>query len=227
MGHCIYCKKDSSGSIDRPHIVPEAFLRNDTTLPVGVECDQCNKYASKIEQAFVHHNRIWVPIMILGAPGKGGKLRKRLGFYKARGEKGHLTFRFPHSWIRIGETGSYVQAPNPPEFDSLNFNKCLGHIALNYIAWKLGWDEALNTKYDGLRRFVRYGNRGETWPYGQVSFDDMGFRRTLTLGFADNAPGQIIRFRSYIDDFYIDPLNKGLLENYIMSKEGRERLYFP
>jgi hypothetical protein len=73
MGNRIDCRKDSSSSVDKLHIVPEAFMRNDTALPVGTECDECNRHASKLEQAFIHHNRIWVPIMALQVPGKKGK----------------------------------------------------------------------------------------------------------------------------------------------------------
>ena len=71
---CIYCLKDSSASKSRPHIIPECFLANNVTLPIGAECDNCNLAASQLEKAFLHHNRIWVPIMILGALGKGGRL---------------------------------------------------------------------------------------------------------------------------------------------------------
>jgi len=40
-------------------------------------------------------------------------------------------------------------------------------------------------------------------------------------------PGLIIRLESYIDDFFIDPLNEGHLKAYVLQQEeGKERLYF-
>jgi hypothetical protein len=83
MGFCIYCLKDSSSSQQRAHIVPESFLRNDVTLEPGTECDECNNFAASLEQAFVYHNRLWTKIMILRAPGKMGKKRKRMAHYTA------------------------------------------------------------------------------------------------------------------------------------------------
>jgi hypothetical protein len=227
MRICIYCKQESSNSKDRAHIVPEAFIRNDVTLALGVECDSCNHYASKLETAFVHHNRIWVPIMVLQIPGKAGKIRKRLGFYAAGNEKGTIKVRFPEDWLHRREDGSYyVQFPDPPQFDDLNFRRCLGHISLNYIAWKFGWNVALESRFDQVRRFVRYGNRNRMIPYGQLSFDDSEIRRTLRVGWEPAAPGLTIRIQSYIDDFFFDALNTGLLGEWINSQEAREKFFW-
>ncbi|MEE9337040.1 MAG: hypothetical protein V3U87_03100 [Methylococcaceae bacterium] len=226
MGICIYCRKDSSNSIEKPHIIPEGFMKNDITLPIGVECDGCNNYASKLEQSFIHHNRIWVPIMFLQAPGKSGKIRKNLGFYKAGEEKGKVTFSFPEKWVTKDTNGIHVQSPNPKEFNELKFRRCLGHITLNYIAWKLGWNVALESRFDNLRQFVRYGSREKMWPYGQVSFEDMKFRTKLSIGLMEEACGLIVRIESYIDDFFIDPLNEGHLEKFVNKQDGKECHYF-
>ena len=118
MGICIYCRKDSSNRIEKPHIMPEAFMKNDITLPIGVECDKCNNYASKLEQSFIHHNRIWVSIMILQVPGK---IRKNLGFYKAGEEKGKVIFTSPEKWVTKVTNGIHVKSPNPKEFNELKF----------------------------------------------------------------------------------------------------------
>lgn len=226
MGYCIYCQNDSSSSVSTPHIVPEAFISNDTTLAVGVECDECNSYASQLENAFIHHNRIWIPIMAMQVPGKSGKIREKLGFYRKGKEKGKIIFTFRKEWINDDDNGRHIQSPNPSEFDELKFRRCLGHITLNYIAWKLGWAVALEPRFDRLRRFVRYGNRYSMWPYGQVSFEDIKFRKKLSLGLVDCSPGLFVRLESYIDDFYVDPLNEGGLEDWVTMQEGKECLYF-
>jgi hypothetical protein len=48
---CIFCKKDSSSSRSREHIVPESLGNTRNVLPPGVVCDRCNNYfASKVER---------------------------------------------------------------------------------------------------------------------------------------------------------------------------------
>jgi len=154
-------------------------MRNDTTLEVGTECDNCNSHAAKLEQAFIHHNRILVPIMGLQVPGKHGKVRKKLGSYRIGEKKGEVIQSVKPEWVRKTPNGIHIQSPSPPKYDQLKFRRCLGHIALNYVAWKFGWDVALENRFDPLRKFVRYGMRNKMWPYGQISFDDMKPRKKL------------------------------------------------
>jgi len=63
------------------------------------------------------------------------------------------------------------------------------------------------------------------WPYGQVSHDDSQPRRKLEIGLASDAPGLTIRLKSYIDDFYIDPLKSSELESWLGQCSGQETLY--
>ena len=48
-----------------PRVFAEVYARR-------VECDECNSYAAQLENALVHHNRIWIPLLALRVPGKGG-----------------------------------------------------------------------------------------------------------------------------------------------------------
>lgn len=226
MAICIYCRKDSSASRSKAHVVPEAFLRNDVTLPLGAECDACNRYASQLEQAFIHHNRIWTQIMMLRAPGKRGKKRKRMSHYSADDERGVMAIHYRGSWIEEFEGKRRIVFPDPSEFDESKFRRCLGHISLNYIAWKFGWEVALESRFDPLRTYVRYGSQTIKWPYGQVSYEDSQPRKNLTIGWEPAAPGLTVKFESYIDDFYIDTLNTGELKEWVSSLEGNKVLYF-
>lgn len=226
MGICIYCRKDSSASRSKAHIVPEAFLRNDVTLPLGAECDACNGYASQLEHAFVHHNRIWTQIMMLRVPGKRGKKRKRMSYYSVDDERRVMTIQFRDSWVKEVEGKRQVVFPDPSEFDESKFRRCLGHIALNYIAWKFGWEMALEKRFDPLRTYVRYGAQTIKWAYGQVSYEDSQPRKKLNIGWEPAAPGLTVKFESYIDDFYVDALNTGELEGWVSSLKGKEVLYF-
>ena len=48
---CIFCKRDSTGSRSKEHIIPESLGNEEHILPPGVVCDACNNYfASSIEQ---------------------------------------------------------------------------------------------------------------------------------------------------------------------------------
>lgn len=226
MSTCIYCRKDSSASRSKAHIVPEAFLQNEVTLPVGAECDACNGFASQLEQAFIHHNRIWTQIMMLRAPGKDGKKRKRMSHYTADDERRVMTVQFRDSWIKEFEGKRQIVFPDPVEYDESKFRRCLGHIAMNYVAWKFGWDVALEGRFDPLRKYVRYGSRPMKWPYGQVSYEDSEPRKKLNIGWEPSAPGLTVRLQSYIDDFYIDTLNTGELEAWVAACEGKEVHYF-
>ncbi len=225
MGFCIYCLRDSSSSRHRAHIVPESFLQNDVTLELGTECDECNNFASNLEKAFIYHNRIWTQIMITRVPGKNGKRRKRMSHYTADDKGKILMIRYRPEWLQETDGEQKVFLPNPSEYNDSKFRRCLGHISLNYIAWKFGWQVALESRFNELRRYVRYSSRGKKWPYGQVSHDDSQPRRKLGIGLAPGAPGLIIRFESYIDDFYFDPLKTGELEAWIAQCNGKETLY--
>lgn len=200
-------------------------MRNDTLLPLGVECDSCNSYASKLENSFMHHNRIWVPIMLHRIPGKGGKLRKKIGHYRANEEKEIITVTFKENWI-INEDGKRkLIFPDPSEFCGLKFRRALYHIAFNYVAWKFGWKSALEQKFDEVRRYVRYPKINEKWPYGQVGYDENNIRKKLEITWLQDAPGLTVRFESYADDFFIDVLNTGKLKEWLSINYDLNYLY--
>lgn len=64
------------------------------------------------------------------------------------------------------------------------------------------------------------------WPYGQVSYENFYPRRKLCIRWEPDAPGLTVRFESYIDDFYVDTINTGGLDEWISSLKGKEVLYF-
>jgi len=52
---CIFCKRDSTGSRSREHIIPESLGNTTAILPPGVVCDSCNNYFSReIEGPFLN-----------------------------------------------------------------------------------------------------------------------------------------------------------------------------
>lgn len=164
--------------------------------------------------------------MMLRAPCKDGKKRKRMSHYTADDERKVMLVQFRDSWIKEFEGKRQIVFPDPAEYDESRFRRCLGHIALNYVAWKFGWDAALEGRFDSLREYVRYGSRTVKWPYGQVSYEDSQPRKKLNIGWEPNAPGLTVRFQSYIDDLYIATLNTGGLEVWVAALEGKDVHYF-
>jgi len=225
MGTCIYCLKESSSSRSVPHVAPECLVQNSGTLPVGAECDKCNNFFSGIESSFIHHNRIWTQIMLLRVPGKDGKKRKKMAYYACDDEAGILTAKIHDSWIVSDSRAPKIAFPPPKEYDESKFRRCLAHITLNYVAWKFGWESALDSKFDKLRNYAREGDRGKSWPFGQVMLEDSCPRRQLSLGLVEDAPGLTVKLGSFLDDFYFDAFASPELETWVGSLHEERVLY--
>jgi hypothetical protein len=61
-----------------------------------------------------------------------------------------LPIRFHPSWAIEADRNRKIHMPDPSEFCDSRFRHCLGHISLNYLAWKFGWNAALS-RFDELR----------------------------------------------------------------------------
>jgi hypothetical protein len=103
----------------------------------------------------------------------------------------------------------HVQLPPDPRFKELRFRRGLYHLALNYVAQKWGVDFALESRFDPVRTYVRAARRGEKWPYAQTPRADDSINRYLELHVVEDAPGLVVKFVSFSDDFFMDVLNTG------------------
>jgi len=222
---CIYCGKESSSSKNKAHIVPEALLQNSVTLELGVECDVCNHYAKKLENAFIHHNRIHIPIMHIRSPGKGGKIRKQLGNHYLDKSTSNLKFSAKPIKLTFNKSGIHAVFDDPKEFCELKFRRALYHIAFNYLAWKLGSETANLKKYDHLRQYVRFAKVNEKLPYGQVSLPNGQIRKKLSIGFVESAPGIVVRLQTFADDFYMSLDSNIEFKNWVNQLSGHEVFY--
>lgn len=185
-------------------------MPSDVTLPLGAECDGCNEYAGQLELALIHHNRIWPILMLAGIRGKKGRPRKRLGRF-TRTQDGLSVESRDIARITFTKDAVDVQVSDPPEYDDLRFRRGLHHMAFNYLAWKKGLDYVLDSKFDPVRQYVRQAQPGQAWTYAQVMYPDDRPNKTLRLTLLDNAPGCVVRFISFLDEFYVDLLNTGHL----------------
>lgn len=222
---CIYCGKESSSSKNKAHIVPEALLQNSVTLELGVECDSCNHYAKKLENAFIHHNRIHIPIMQIRSPGKDGKIRKQLGSYSFDKSTNKLKFSATPIKLTFDKYGIHAVFDDPKEFCNLKFRRALYHIAFNYLAWKMGSETANLAKYDQVRNYVRFAKVNEKLPYGQVSLPTGRIRQKLSIGLVENAPGIVVRLQTFADDFYMSLDADTKFKNWVNQLSGHEVLY--
>ena len=214
---CIYCKQDSGNSKRQAHVAPQGLIPSTTCLPLGAECDGCNEYAGQLETAFIHHNRVWPVLMLARIPGKKGDPRKRLGHFARDNDALSVPGRSVSS-ITFAPGSVEIQLPDPPQFDDLKFRRGLHHMSFNYLAWKKGVDYALDSRLDAVRNYIRHAKRGEAWPYAQVMHPDDYLNKKLRLTLIENAPGCIVQFISYLDEFYVDLLNSGALHDWARQK---------
>ena len=84
-------------------------------------------------------------------------------------------------------------------------------MAFNYLVYKKGTDHALKREFDPVRKYIRFAAQGETWPYAQIMYPDNSLNAVLRLTLLNEAPVCVIRFISYIDEFYVDLLSSGEL----------------
>jgi hypothetical protein len=87
-------------------------------------------------------------------------------------------------------------------------------MALNYLAWKKGVEYALDPGYDNVRSYVRQAKPGEKWPYAQLMYPDHQVNRKLRLTLIESAPGCVVRFISFLDEFYVDLQGTGTLHTW-------------
>jgi hypothetical protein len=73
--HCLFCKKESTGSRSQEHIIPESLGNTRHVLPVGLVCDSCNNYFSReVEKPFLESAAITVLRFHQAIPSKRGRV---------------------------------------------------------------------------------------------------------------------------------------------------------
>ena len=65
-----------------------------------------------------------------------------------------------------------------------------------------------------MRRYVRYGEAFEPWPYAQFMRPDNEIRRELGCSYFRWELGTLIQIRTFIDDFYVELEGIGTLRNW-------------
>ncbi|MCH7413781.1 HNH endonuclease [Belliella sp. R4-6] len=187
MKQCLFCKKDTSESTSREHVVPESLGSYKLVLPKGIVCDSCNNYfARKVEKPILEHPsfrnmRGWYQV-----PNKKGNHPSVLGEIAGTetkinlklNEKGNLTISLENSTKfnvhkNISLEANHFLFPisiNPPK-DLMS--RLLAKMALEFLVYQNLYDSdwckilAEEPHYDSIRNYARYNKGVSVWPFSQ------------------------------------------------------------
>jgi len=197
MTECIYCKTDSVGSAGKEHIIPEA-LGCKELLPRDYVCDACNNYLSKLDNSILCNRAIAIHVGSEQIPGKKERIRKTIANKLSFPNKGHFVMKLGP--VTIPGSGEVTLQPEQAsEFDELVFARAVHKVAFNCYASRFGNINALHSRFDNLRTYIRRPERSELWPYGikETARDD-----SLTVRFLGEL-GLVVELHLYIYNFYV------------------------
>lgn len=110
--NCIFCKRDSSGSVSEEHIIPESLWNTKQLLRPGIVCDQCNNYFSReVERPFLELPEILSMRFEEGIPSKRNKIPPVKGII------------FPDAPVLVHRDGKQNHAPITIDVPPIFFNK--------------------------------------------------------------------------------------------------------
>lgn len=146
---CIFCKRDSSLSRSREHIIPESLGNSEHLLPPGVVCDGCNNYfARKVEKQFLESPALTVLRFQEGISNKRGLVPMVNGIIPpnwpvkcSRNDAGELEIYIDdrHAAAEIARLSSgklIIPASGPPP-DNLVVSRFLAKAGLEALAARL------------------------------------------------------------------------------------------
>jgi hypothetical protein len=223
---CIFCKRDSNGSLSIEHVIPESLGNTEHTLPPGVVCDKCNNYfASKVEGPLLSEPYFRNQCSLANIASKKGNAARVRGLHPQsrtvievvrnldgsavsigaafeKDEKRLVEFLLKHDEGRI-----YIPVPGPPS--EILMSRFLAKVAVECVALKMltlddGIDQVIAEQaLDGLRDYARRGPPQPIWPFHT--------RLLYTSDYAFEASGQ-------------DPYE--VLHEWVLTSLGGEKLYF-
>jgi hypothetical protein len=186
--HCIFCKRDSTGSGAVEHIVPESLGNTEHVLPPGVVCDECNNYLGRaVEKPVLESEYFTQARFVNQVPSKRGALptiralhvesaalveivsrRHENAIYPLRQED---NLRFVNRITTAPHGRLVLPVSALSEKDRYPMSRFLGKIAIEALAQRLlEVPEALDdladcAELDPLRAYVRRGSTTLIWPF--------------------------------------------------------------
>jgi hypothetical protein len=230
---CIYCSADPSDpSLYRKaaHVVAEGVMRNRITLASGVQCDLCNQYfGDQLEPELIRHPAVAWAIQSAKVPGKGGKVRERVGnVVRTTTPAPGFFVETAAPAVRKNSAGETIVTILPlldPNFQLLRFRRALHLIAFNTLAYKMGAPAARESKYDTLRNYIRRPGREEAWAFA-FTYDGAG-HEVVVEGHTASELGTITRVQLYTHHFYVDLMNAGRLGEWVAQGLSNAELVGP
>lgn len=186
--NCIFCKQDSSTSRSVEHIIPESLGNTNHTLPVGTVCDGCNNYiARKVEKPLLDSLYFRERRFYAELTNKKKRIPPIDGIHMQSLSPIQLMKTSNESQISVGaapnvdetrwvnsilnkQSGSLI-LPVTTKPDDYVVSRFIAKVGLEVLAHRAinvpgGLEELINKpELDELRRYVRRGNPGSTWPY--------------------------------------------------------------
>lgn len=195
---CIFCKKDSSGSISCEHIIPESLGNTTQILPVGVVCDMCNNYFSrKVEKPFLESGGIQELRSFRFVPSKKGNIPSLVGFMgegnpvrvfpQKRGPVKATIAVDSHLFEQLlrKENAFIVMPTGSLPTDQTVVSRFLAKMAIEVLAQRLiGSGRSLqdylidNEEFDEIRDHARIG-KPKKWEYHSRRIYDAGETRII------------------------------------------------
>jgi hypothetical protein len=203
----MYCRQEHEKVRSEAHAIPESLCRNDHVLPAGAICDSCNSYFPKLDNALVLHEQIWLAIQVMGLPGKKGKPRMELGWMwrRDRNNPNEVTIEGRgKNPLFIKGNHIRIEALEAPGWNLMRFKRALHYVALNVLAVNSSPEHVLDSRYDRVRKYVRYPRKNEQWACGEFQ------RSKILLNQIDfqklQAPGEVIGLGLFHYLFIVDLL---------------------
>lgn len=164
---CIFCKTTAGPFLSREHVAPESLGNTKFILPPGIVCDRCNNGPLAllddhlIRQEYINFARTWFKV-----PNKTGaipqtRLRNMNILHTDTGVRIELPNHSPKHVIQMppDENGEIhfklnMRGRKQTAKESRKLARALYKIALEFIAYDFGAEEALKEKYDEIRNIV-------------------------------------------------------------------------
>ena len=214
---CIYCTHPTNGKEDDAHIFPEAIIANTGILLSGMVCNSCNQYLGDLDNALIHDPFYSFAIQNMGLPGKKGKPRKKLGMFE-RPEANVLRIHIPPNILqRIPSKRNAIEFRGKlslPDKTYWKVRRELYHIAFNVLASQRTNAEMLAPELDPVRKYIRYPQPKEQWPYGerfitQKKTSPFDWEVWLTNDYI------LVRIRILDKEFFVEFLQRTILQKVI------------